>query len=1396
MLKTKRSKILPRIMAFLLVFTLVGSSFTSTLFAAELEGNNSTTISTNEPGDPGGDNESSVNTEEDLSKEGGVVTNEGEEEEREDQDNLEKPDQTPDIPDNICDDEDCDGIDCNSNNVNVVEDDEDIDCDCDEDCEEDCDCEKAVFQSVVGAAIALDMSGWSPESIIEHAIRNAVREYTTNTVLGITVPASHMETSNDVFVINLTELLRDIPGYPEIRLTGAVLVDPPGVNLNGDFRNVLLYATEPITFFSAPGARHFTTHQVANWQQGARLILSGPITLDGGGISGGVSVSIFNSGISDGSGIRGQGNWTPVIPRGTAMSGITFKNIVAPSQEFHIYLGNIYVSAIFSQGTVGLYSMDGMTRFENIPTSGIVSSASTITHHWPNVGHVVTTNGGRVPTWATVRPGALIAAGNPIKGGAIVVPPPTQTPDPIRVYVDHFEINANDDRINRISTGLAFVTTLTHPNSSVAVNANTHQLPEDEINFDGLDFVRWDNGTTPNQFIVRFYNEDTLLATRPAGVNVVFGSYNAVGSSVSFGVFPPGTTRIVIDALWRVAVTPADPIPVYVEHFEIEYGTSSNPNRLGQIDTRFGQVGSAWQQSAASHRVTVTANAARNNPASFTGFEFVRWDDAATVRFYNENTLVGTAPLTPANNNTTAVSPNLNVPASQNFIMDFDNFPTGVTHIVIQALWQRVRVETEVVTTTKIPVYVDHFEVAFGNSSQRLRDGDPINGSRFFVGELTRISTQKYVNGVADGEPVVTYVLDDVSINALTNFHPAYNNNFNTPDGRLEFVQWEPAVYVRFYGAGNVIVNPNPISSASFSNTVLTIPGHDVVFSAYPMNVEYIVIDALWSIEPTHPAIPVYIDHFQIDADYSRIDVNPRISTGFAFAGELATDNTIKVEANTFLSADAGNFGARGVEFVKWYSPANERHNEFVVRFFDEDDNLLGNNPPYVTLDTANIRNKDKTFTFNKIPTGTAYIVIDVLWRAPATPNPINVYVDHFEINAAGNRIAVNPRISEGFFLVGNLVHSGNYSVLVNAMNNRRPMDLPNFTGRSVQFVQWDDRTTPNVDIVRFFDENDNLLDGSSVNVTFGSPLTAGSLVTFDAVPAGTDYVVIDALWRNTPQVPSINVHVDHFQIDANGNRIAVDPRISTSFTWVGAFSAALSNNPPSVSLNAVVNRLGIDLPRFIERNVGFVQWDNSFASNFHVVRLFTENWVPIGGDPISVSFANHNSSETFITFGALPEGTAHIVIDALWRVAPTPPGPEPEVPGEETPPPTTPPTTTPPTTTTPPPGPSEEPPPSVPTPVPFTPGLPSPSAPFTPPDAVDDEPAPPLFAPAPPNFPQEEEDDEPGPPLPAPGPPAFGAPNPQTGDDQSFAGFIASAAGLALSMAALLFVLIAKRKK
>jgi len=74
-------------MAVLLVFTLVSSNFTSALFATEFEENASVTSSYNEPGDPGGDNESSANAEEDSSMEGGVETNVSGEEGREDQDN-------------------------------------------------------------------------------------------------------------------------------------------------------------------------------------------------------------------------------------------------------------------------------------------------------------------------------------------------------------------------------------------------------------------------------------------------------------------------------------------------------------------------------------------------------------------------------------------------------------------------------------------------------------------------------------------------------------------------------------------------------------------------------------------------------------------------------------------------------------------------------------------------------------------------------------------------------------------------------------------------------------------------------------------------------------------------------------------------------------------------------------------------------------------------------------------------------------------------------------------------------------------------------------------------------------------------------------------------------------
>ncbi|MCL2565758.1 MAG: hypothetical protein FWE24_08125 [Defluviitaleaceae bacterium] len=1016
---------------------------------------------------------------------------------------------------------------------------------------------------------------------------------------------------------------------------------------------------------------------------GHNVTISGSITLDGNSTGGGVFV--------------GRGGDERVLPGGAFSSGevgrnngITFRNIVAPQHGELIQAGHpafqgtrIWVSAALSHGSAVLRPN---TQMQNVGGVGLATSAQWVIGYnyrippvlVPSSWEVVTLLGfgNPMPNWLRSHPGAMLFGGNALELHGML-PPPTQplpppTPTPHNVYILHFWDISQQELYEKSSDQLNPPASGTGRNgdryiyqrmSGQRVTSDAGQVRTEFIPTDFVPEGR-QNLTAVKYEIQPGYPELGAYETAWPGE----GYININEGPIGWGFTMPAR-NVVIHVYWQTdevdeTFVPVEPIriPVFVDHFEIEHDDITD--RIRQINIRQYRVGFLIRNieqkyingipqdvfNVVSEVLDVSIDAPYNfySPdyddnfiTAYGPLEFAQWE--AAVRFYGLGDAVGyefNHALTEAGNG-----------------LEFSTFPTGVDYIVIDALWSIYLDETTIPDKIEIPVYVDHFEVSYGTTN-RLRDGDTINIGRWHVGDLTRTSVQTLINGIPSGEPEVTYVLD-VSIDAQYNFDSGYADNFITSYGALLFAQWEAAV--RFYGAGDAVGYEFDYS--------LTEAGNSVEFGAFPTGVDYIVIDALWSIEleetfvPIEPIIiPVFVDHFEVEYD----DITDRI------------------------------------------------------RQINEDRYSVGNL----------IRNIEQKH-INGIPQNYFNVVSEVLY------------------------------------------------VAVNALNNFH--EAYEYRFETVEFVQWEPTTA-----IRFYDENnESVIPYPITSVAFSNNTltTAGHNVVFGAFPTNVDHIVIDALWSVEPVVtltPSpIRIYVDHFQIDANYNRIPVDSRISGGFFALGTLNYPVNFMP----VNAANNRRAVDLTNFTARNVSFVQWDSS------IVRFFDESGNALGSAAGAVSLASQ-SAFVVINFGLLPEGTDYIVIDALWRFTPST---------------ITEPPTNPPTIPTDPAEPAE---PTIPTnplvpadpgpaPVTFAPGLPSPSAPapFALSEEVnseEDEPAPPLFAPIIPNFPQaEDEDDEPGPPLQAPPPP-----NPQTGDDQSFIGFIASASGLGLSMAALFFALITKRKK
>ena len=159
--------------------------------------------------------------------------------------------------------------------------------------------------------------------------KNIKTEYPYNTTetgeLGIAALMQAIANAQPGDILNISYYA---PGVQEIHLTSAIVVNNnKRQNMNAV---ITIYATEPVTIFSAPGHRHFVSEY--------RLTLAGKITLDGNGVGGGVFVGngAFNSGAPYGFG--GTTN-------GVLQQGITFKNIYFDGQE---------ANAIHSRGTVAV----------------------------------------------------------------------------------------------------------------------------------------------------------------------------------------------------------------------------------------------------------------------------------------------------------------------------------------------------------------------------------------------------------------------------------------------------------------------------------------------------------------------------------------------------------------------------------------------------------------------------------------------------------------------------------------------------------------------------------------------------------------------------------------------------------------------------------------------------------------------------------------------------------------------------------------------------------------------------------------------------------------------------------------------------------------------------------
>ena len=176
-------------------------------------------------------------------------------------------------------------------------------------------------------------------------------------------------------IINLTS--HGITG--RVYLNRAItLTRPPDMPLQTHqlSNTIVIWAGQEVELvMTAANTRHITTgNPQDNFSDAISLVISGNIILNGNGIGGGVHTghlggAQFNSGMGlwqanvntaiNNSNMPGQGIDTANGPR----SGITFRNIPLFPARNHRYLGSIRVSAIFSEGTVGIRPH---TRFENV----------------------------------------------------------------------------------------------------------------------------------------------------------------------------------------------------------------------------------------------------------------------------------------------------------------------------------------------------------------------------------------------------------------------------------------------------------------------------------------------------------------------------------------------------------------------------------------------------------------------------------------------------------------------------------------------------------------------------------------------------------------------------------------------------------------------------------------------------------------------------------------------------------------------------------------------------------------------------------------------------------------------------------------------------------------------